>query len=76
MSADKIENGVQSLVYEVLLWVKIRTPPDKDYGQTTWNSEVLAHPTILSQFSDGAWRFWADSGNLGVLASMLDLIFC
>ena len=35
MSADKFENGVQSLVYEVLLWVKIRTPPDKDYGQTT-----------------------------------------
>lgn len=76
MSADKIENGVQSLVYEVLLWVKFRTPPDKDYGQVTWNSEVLALPMILGQFSDGAWRWWADSGILGVLAPMLDLIFC
>ena len=37
--------------------------------------EVLALPMILGQFSDGLWRLWADSGILGGLAPMLDLIF-
>lgn len=67
MSADKIENGVQSLVDEILLWVTVRTPPDKGCQQATWNSEVLFSPQswVNSQMEHGAcgqilatWEFW------------------